>query len=259
LLVTDPTGLYDFVRSFLAISGSEGSLIRSAGLIAGSRFYQQWSDVYGGAAGLTRGWAPDISYSYETFSNRCYDIAVLEIEMAHDEVYNWSGNILQNSTGQQEEAVNWVAQHPELESTYNALQMWGWLVTVGHSGANYIKSVTSSFPNPEDIDKSVGRLISAYGLLSSVFLSSNSPLQDGQDLTCRVYNTSSIATSAGAEYSGVLPNSLELQHVSQTIHYSTTPTALDLNWKPPSKPFIPERYEPKFRIINKTNAKDLRR
>ena len=45
----------------------------------------------------------------------------------------------------------------------------------------------------------------------------------------------------------------------QTIYRPPIPTSVDLNWKPPSRPLLPERYEPKFRIINKDNAKDMRR
>ncbi|MBN2456377.1 MAG: hypothetical protein JXB29_07590, partial [Sedimentisphaerales bacterium] len=36
-------------------------------------------------------------------------------------------------------------------------------------------------------------------------------------------------------------------------------TSEDTNWEPPSRAYIRERYEPKFRIINKSNAKDLRK
>jgi RHS repeat-associated protein len=44
----------------------------------------------------------------------------------------------------------------------------------------------------------------------------------------------------------------------QRIYRPTTPTASGLSWRPKPTPVIPERYEPKFRIINKSNAKDLR-
>jgi RHS repeat-associated protein len=44
----------------------------------------------------------------------------------------------------------------------------------------------------------------------------------------------------------------------QSKYHPGTLTAANLSRKPAHKPIILERYEPKFRIINKTNAKDLR-
>jgi len=70
--------------------------------------------------------------------------------------------------------------------------------------------------------------------------------------------TSSKAVSITGRYSErVLPSG---GHIGpQTIyHRPTTLTSVDLNGKPRSTQVIPERYEPKFRIINKSNAKDLR-
>jgi RHS repeat-associated protein len=44
----------------------------------------------------------------------------------------------------------------------------------------------------------------------------------------------------------------------QPVYRPGSLMAANLARKPVPKPYIPERYEPKFRIINKTNAKDLR-
>jgi len=45
----------------------------------------------------------------------------------------------------------------------------------------------------------------------------------------------------------------------QTIYHTSRLMDAVENWTPPSRPYIRERYEPKFRIINKDNAKDLRK
>lgn len=62
----------------------------------------------------------------------------------------------------------------------------------------------------------------------------------------------------------IMPDRTEEQGTStpsvshQPTHHPATLKAANLARKPVPKPYIPERYEPKFRIINKTNAKDLR-
>ena len=69
-----------------------------------------------------------------------------------------------------------------------------------------------------------------------------------------------VGSSSNNSTGGVTLHTTNSGHYGrQTIRHASRMMNAIEDWKPPSKPYIRERYEPKFRIINKDNPKDLRK
>lgn len=251
LLLSDPTGLYDYLRSAFGLISTKGTLIKFAGSALSWDFFQGLSMVDSGNSEIWR------------------EVAGLHSEMAWDEYSNWQEHIIQTEASERKGAEQYVYNHPYLSDIYENCKTVGTFVTFAESlagalpGGDTIMGLKAlAYATGSLISEEVSRSFFEKNRADSVISGSSSDMSVIRD-DAGGYNTVSTSipiTMLQGQFVSSTGAMVKGRYYSQhSLYRYKNWTSEDTNWEPPSRAYIRERYEPKFRIINKSNAKDLRK